>query len=1305
VADLQFVVSALDKATAALLKITAQLDKVGDKLDKLDGKVAKLTVALDDRASPGLDNIDRKVKNLDGKKATVKVDVDKSLGDSLIKISLLGRALKAIALPAAAVAAAPQIAALGAAAVSATGAIGILPGAIGAAALAAGTAQVAFGGLIKYFTADSPKKQAEAYATLTDSGKKLADTIKGLTPQFKSLHDAVQNAALQGFADQVKPLAASYIPMLRQEMVKVAQGFNVAGLSLAKFFQQKNTVSDLQGAFMSMRIAVNNTIVALKPMAQAFTDIFVTSTARLPNLTKGIGEAAAKFAAFIKTARETGQLGQWIDKGVETVKLLGQTLGNVGSIILSVFKSATDEGANLVQTLAVVTGKMADFLKSAQGQNALKAVFGTIREAVAAVTPVLEALLPLLGTALTAAGTSLVKVFQALGPPLKDIANAVANALAPALPGIADAFGRIALALVPVVAPAQALVPAFHAIAAALAEAAKVAADFFTAMANTGAFLFKSIVPMITGLVEVFTGLLHIIEPLAPALGVIVAAFLAFKTASAGIGMVQGVLGALGGKIADVALNAGVMTEKLTGSANAGEKVATSGGKVAEAFGKVGAALPIIGIGIAAIGMAYEEFGGKADQAAAKVLDGSLSMQAAIAQEGEQIHRNQIEWLGGMNAQESYAAAAKNVTAEIDAQRAAMSPMQQLQSDVARAQANLNDAVVQFGPASSQAASAGAALAAAHDKVKQASQGAADAEKSLGDKVLDTQRIMAGAASADIGYQQSLLTLKEAESSYAQAVAEHGKKSDEAAQADLRLQQAHIDAANAAATKAEAEAKAAGVTDTSTIKAQAFKEELLRQAETMTGPSKQALIDLANGTANAGNTADTARLQSEGYRSQLDLLAKQADGPTKQALENTRQKLGEVANSHMTAQQKADAQRSMLVDLARQTTGPTHDAIMGMIHDLDSVPKNTSFTVTGTGVVGNVVRSTSGSTAPGAGHARGGILEFADGGVTPGYTPGRDVHTFRSATGGTLKLSGGEAVMRPEWTQAVGPSNVHRMNAAARSGGVTGARQYMSASRFADGGIVPGQSFASGGMVLTGAPFRSIPNTAYQQALDALMKTMIPSIVALVKAEEARIAAAAAAAAAFSGSVGLGGGDARSWIIAHESGGNPRAQNPTSSASGLYQFIDGTWRSLGGSTAHAKDASVAEQNAIADRYVAQRYGSWEGAKAFWISHGWYDRGGYLQPGMTMAMNNTGQPERVLSPAETRDYRGGDSALIAAVQGLRGELRALRGDVDHHSDNATIAGELRELRYQLAAGGSVAVSSQAKRTQSELGAWA
>lgn len=72
-------------------------------------------------------------------------------------------------------------------------------------------------------------------------------------------------------------------------------------------------------------------------------------------------------------------------------------------------------------------------------------------------------------------------------------------------------------------------------------------------------------------------------------------------------------------------------------------------------------------------------------------------------------------------------------------------------------------------------------------------------------------------------------------------------------------------------------------------------------------------------------------------------------------------------------------------------------------------------------------------------------------------------------------------------------------------------------------------------------------------------------------------------------------------IAACESGGNPTAQNAVSSASGLYQMIDGTWHAYGGSTAHARQASVAEQTAVARRLLAAEGTSpWDASRSCWF---------------------------------------------------------------------------------------------------------
>lgn len=74
----------------------------------------------------------------------------------------------------------------------------------------------------------------------------------------------------------------------------------------------------------------------------------------------------------------------------------------------------------------------------------------------------------------------------------------------------------------------------------------------------------------------------------------------------------------------------------------------------------------------------------------------------------------------------------------------------------------------------------------------------------------------------------------------------------------------------------------------------------------------------------------------------------------------------------------------------------------------------------------------------------------ATGGVLPGYTPGRDVHSFYSPTAGQLDLSGGESVMRPEWTAVVGENTVNRLNYIARTQGVKGLQKM----QFAKGGVI-----------------------------------------------------------------------------------------------------------------------------------------------------------------------------------------------------------------------------------------------------------
>jgi len=274
---------------------------------------------------------------------------------------------------------------------------------------------------------------------------------------------------------------------------------------------------------------------------------------------------------------------------------------------------------------------------------------------------------------------------------------------------------------------------------------------------------------------------------------------------------------------------------------------------------------------------------------------------------------------------------------------------------------------------------------------------------------------------------------------------------------------------------------------------------------------------------------------------------------------------------------------------------------------------------------------------------------FAAGGPVSGGIPGRDSVPI-------LAQQGEYVLSKPAVDAMGGIGAVDRMHTAARGGVAGGTRATVTSGLpgYANGGPVGGISMwtilgnqvrslfgglgfghaPAGGMI--GDAISRIPGALVNKVMEAIQKKLESIVVAIlgpgggtgsVVANGALQQMIAATAAQFGWSGAQIG--AINWIISHESGGNPNAQNPTSTAYGLFQFLNSTWASVGGS----KTSDPAAQILYGLRYIASRYGSPTGAQAFWQSHGWYDNGGMLPPGTSLATNNTGRPEAILTQAQ------------------------------------------------------------------------
>lgn len=159
------------------------------------------------------------------------------------------------------------------------------------------------------------------------------------------------------------------------------------------------------------------------------------------------------------------------------------------------------------------------------------------------------------------------------------------------------------------------------------------------------------------------------------------------------------------------------------------------------------------------------------------------------------------------------------------------------------------------------------------------------------------------------------------------------------------------------------------------------------------------------------------------------------------------------------------------------------------------------------------------------------------------------------------------------------------------------------------------------------------------------------------------------------------------WIINKESSWDPNAQNPSSTAYGLFQFLDSTWAGVG---ATKTSDPVAQADAGA-KYMKNTYGDPSGARAFWEANNWYDEGGTAN-GVGHMLKNTLQPERVLSPAQTAAF---NDFVYSFMPEMIEQFK--RNPANFTRIGNQISGEIQKVLYELKEGRIKAIQANVADT--------
>lgn len=340
----------------------------------------------------------------------------------------------------------PQVAALGAAVAPAAGAVLVLPAAMLAVKAASATFKLATAGvgdaITKGFTGTA-KEAEKAMAGLPPAARKFAGAIVSLKPQVDALRQSVAQRFFLPLQDDIKPLINRYLPMLRFRLADIAGPLGGLGEQLA----QSASKGVVFGAVSKLLDATATSVVRVRagidPLVVGFARLITATVPFLPAMADGLARVATRFGNFVGEAAKTGRIMAAIREAWSVIQDLGAILGNVGSVIASVYRAAGVSGEGLLGNLRALTAQAAAFFRSAQGAGALRDIFSTLGALGQGLRTSLGAILPAIAQSIRSITPAVVGLVPALVQ--------LVVALAPLLPYFTALVAAIVIRLIPAI--------------------------------------------------------------------------------------------------------------------------------------------------------------------------------------------------------------------------------------------------------------------------------------------------------------------------------------------------------------------------------------------------------------------------------------------------------------------------------------------------------------------------------------------------------------------------------------------------------------------------------------------------------------------------------------------------------------------------------------------------------------------------------------------------------------------------------------------------------------------------------------
>lgn len=369
------------------------------------------------------------------------------------------------------------------------------------------------------FSLDSdPAKIAEAMEKLAPAAKSFVQELLDMKPAFDAIRLNVQNRLFNSLDEALRNVATETLPTLRNTLNDSADSFNNMAHGVANAVRDLEDGGALQTALSGVTSSFRNLERAPGQAAKAFGQLAAAAAPAFARISSAVGKVADSISESLTQAFESGELEQAIEDAIDVIAQLGRIAGNVFEGIGNIISGVSGQGEGLFSVMEKITQAFADVTATEGFQDALKALSETVGVLVDTALPILSQALQILGP-----------VFEALAPPIQELIKAlgaalgpILEALGPVLVSLAEAFGKLVIAALPIIELAgeliAALLPALIPLFDALGQIFEAITPFVQQLADNIATqlvpILGAIGPILAEILPPFVRLAESIFPL-----------------------------------------------------------------------------------------------------------------------------------------------------------------------------------------------------------------------------------------------------------------------------------------------------------------------------------------------------------------------------------------------------------------------------------------------------------------------------------------------------------------------------------------------------------------------------------------------------------------------------------------------------------------------------------------------------------------------------------------------------------------------------------------------------------------------